>query len=299
MRLLLFLSAVSWSSAPALAEEVARSGGPTAESARQAGAAATVISGAEIDRRRYGTLSDAMRWTPGLAATDLGPRGGDADDGVAARIARGLNAGVPAWWGDVPIGFDPRLHDMERIQVLLGPHGVSHGLGAMSEGVRYVPGKPDTRRRTFEVRGEALARAHGGDPGGDLGVTANLPLADGTPALRASLGMFHDPGFIDHGHVLREPGTSHPEPAAGTAADHRYGEADADTERTLSARLSLLWNATEDVEVVLSHLTATAMPKYRPCGDYRTEIANDSPSCAGGQDASFCRNLDQQPAMVA
>ena len=46
-----------------------------------------------------------------------------------------------------------------------------------------------------------------------------------------------------------------PEPAAGSAAAHLYGEADTDTGRTLSARLSLLWNATEDVAVVLSHPT--------------------------------------------
>ena len=247
MRLLLFLSAVCWWSAPALAGEAARSGG-LAESAREA--VATVISGAEIDRRGYWTLSDAARWTPGLVVTDLGPRGGD---GAATRIARGLNAGVPAVWGDVPIGFDPRLHDMERVEVLLGPQGVSHGLGAMSGVVRYVPRKPDTRRRTFEVRGEGFARAHGDDPGGAFGVTANLPLADGALALRASLGVFRDPGLIDQRYLLREPGTSHPEPAPGSAAAHLYGKADADTGSTLSARLSLLWNATEDVEVVLSH----------------------------------------------
>lgn len=246
MRHLLFLSAICCSTAPALAGEAA---GGVYE------AAATVISGAEIDRRGDGTLSDAARWTPGLAAIDQGPRGGGGGDGVAARIARGLDAGVPAWWGDVPIGFDPRLHDMERVEVRLGPQGVSHGLGAMSGVVRYIPRKPDTGRRTFAVRGEGFAQAHGDGPGGEVGVTANVPLADGTLALRASLDVFRDPGFIDYGHVLREPGTSHPEPAAGAATAHLYGEADADTGRTLSARLSLLWNATEDMAVVLSHLT--------------------------------------------
>ena len=267
MRFLLFLSAVCWLSAPALAGEAARSGG-LALSDRETGAAATVISGAEIDRRGYETLSDAARWTPGLTAFDLGPRGGAGGDGVAVRIARGLNAGVPALWGDMPIGFDPRLHDMERVEVLLGPRGVSHGLGAMSGVVRYVPRKPDTRRQTFEVRGGGVTQAHGNDPGGDLGAMVNLPLDDGTLALRASLGVFRDPAFIDYGHVLREPGTSHPEPAAGSTGAHLYRKADADTGRTLSARLSLLWNATEDVEVVLSHLTQDL-----DAGGYRTSHA--------------------------
>ena len=268
MRHLLFLSAICCSAAPALAGEAARPGEPAVPSAREVPAGGAVISGAEIDRRGYRTLSDAARWTPGLSVFDLGPRGGGGGDGVAGRIARGLNAGVPAVWGDVPIGFDPRLHDMERVEVLLGPQGVSHGLGAMSGVVRYVPRKPDTRRRTFELHGEGFAQAHGDDPGGDLGVTANLPLVDGTLALRASVGMFHDPGFIDQRHLLRAPGTSHPEPAAGSAAAHLYGKADADTGRTLSARLSLLWKPTEDVEVVLSHLTQDL-----DAGGYRTNQA--------------------------
>ena len=247
MRSLLFLSAVCWSAAPVFAGEAARSGESAAGSAHEIPAAVTVISGADIERRGYGTLPDAARWTPGLAVNDLGPRGG------ASRIVRGLNAGVPAYWGDIPIAFDPRLRDMERVEVLLGPQGVSHGLGTMSGVVRYSPRKPDTRRRTFEVHGEGFARARGGELGGDLGLTANLPLADGKLALRAAFGMFGDPGFIDYGHVLREPGTSHPEPAAGTEAAHLYGKPDAETERTLSARLSLLWNPAEDVEVVLAY----------------------------------------------
>ena len=248
-----FLSAVFWPAAPALAGESPRPGEPAAGGAPEVPGAATVMSGTEIDLRGYQTLPDVARWTPSLSTVDLGPRGGDAYGGAASRIVRGLDAGVPAFWGDVPIGFDPQLHDMERVEVLPGPHGVSHGLGAMSGVVRYVPRKPETRGRTFELWGRGFAQAHGDDPGGDLGVTANVPLADGRLALRASAGRFVDPGFIDYGHVLREPGTSHPQPAPGAAAAHLYREADADTGRTLSARLSLLWNATEDIEVVLSH----------------------------------------------
>ena len=250
---LLFLSAICWSSAPALAGEAARCDEPAAGSVHELPAGAAEITGADIERRGYGTLSNAARWTPGLEVTDLGPRGGNSWGGAAPRTVRGLGAGVPAYLGDLPIAFDPRLHDMERVEVLLGPQGVSHGLGAMSGVVRYSPRKPDTRCRTFEVYGEGFARAHGDDAGGDLGLTANLPLAEDKLALRASIGVLRDPGFIDYGHVLREPGTSHPEPAAGTAAAHLYRKADTDTGRTLSARVSLLWNATQDVEVMLAH----------------------------------------------
>ena len=215
-------------------------------------AGTTVLSGADIERRGYSTLADAARWSPGLAVIDLGPRGG-VFAGSAPRSVRGLYAGVPAYLGDIPIAFDPWLHDMERVEVRLGPRGVLYGPGAMAGVVRYTPRKPDARRRTFEARGGGFTRAHGGKPGGDVGLTANLPLAEDRLALRASLGMHRDAGFIDYGHVLREPGTSHPEPAPGTAAAHLRREPDRDAGRTLSTRMSLLWNATEDIEVVLAH----------------------------------------------
>lgn len=52
-------------------------------------------------------------------------------------------------------------------------------------------------------------------------------------------------------------------------------------------------------DVIAYQLPETVMPKDRPCGDYRTDSRMTQSSCAGGQDASFCLNLDQQPAMVA
>ncbi len=245
---LLFLSALCWFAAPAHAGEMPPG------SAHGIPAAAAAVSGDEIDRRGYGTLADAARWMPGLAVTGLGPRGGDANGGAAGRTFRHLGAGTPAYWGEIPVGFDPRLHDMERVEALPGPQGVRYGLGAMAGAVRYTPRKPDPQRRTLELRGEGIAWAHSGDPGGDLGLTANLPLADGRLALRASFGLYRDPGFIDYRHLLRTPGVSHPQPAADAAA-HLHGKADTDNGRTLSARLALLWRATEDIEVVLSHQT--------------------------------------------
>lgn len=255
IRLLLLVSALCWPGSPAFAWEAVEPDGYAAWSAYRVPSATTVIYGAEIERRGYGTLRDAARWTPEIRVTDIGPRGGGVYGGAASRTVRALGAGVPAYWGDVPIAFDPRLLDVERVEVLSGPQGVSDGLGAMAGVVRYLPRKPDTERQKFEMSGEGFLRARGADPGADLGLVANLPMADGRLAMRVSFGVFHDPGFIDYGHLIREPGASHPEPAAGAEASHLYREADADTERTLSARLSLLWKATEDIEIVLSHQT--------------------------------------------
>ena len=97
------------------------------------------------------------------------------------------------------------------------------------------------------MRGDLFALAHGGAPGSGAGLTFNLPLVEWRLALRGSVDRFADPGFIDYDYLLRAPGISEPEPDLtdpGAVAANLRSEPDANTEDTLSARLSLLWNAT-------------------------------------------------------
>ena len=145
----------------------------------------SAVTGADLERRAIGNLTELSRWTPGLTVVDQGARGSNV------VIARGLNTdslngsefagnnynnGVATYLGDIPLAVDLRLHDIERVEVLLGPQGTLYGAGTLAGAVRYLPRRPDTERRTFEVRGDLFALAHGGVPGSDAGLTFNLPL---------------------------------------------------------------------------------------------------------------------------
>ncbi len=215
----------------------------------------SAVTGADIERRAIGNLTELARWTPGLTVVDQGARGSNA------VIARGLhtdalngsestdnnyNNSVATYLGDIPLAIDLRLHDIERVEVLLGPQGTLYGAGTLAGAVRYLPRRPDTERRTFEVRGDLFALAHGGAPGSDAGVTFNLPLVARRLALRGSVDRYADPGFIDYDYLLRTPGVSEPEPDLtdpdALAANLRSAP-DANTEETVSARLALLWQA--------------------------------------------------------
>ena len=165
------------------------------EPLRQVPMSISAVSGANIERRAVGNLTELSRWTPGLTVVDQGARGSNV------VIARGLhtdaltgseqagnnyNNGVATYLGDIPLAVDLRLYDIERVEVLLGPQGTLYGAGTLAGAVRYLPRRPDTERRTFEVRGDLFALAHGGAPGSDVGLTFNLPLASGRLALRGS-----------------------------------------------------------------------------------------------------------------
>ena len=225
----------------------------------------SAVTGADIEARAIANLTELARWTPGLTVVDQGARGSNA------IIARGLNTdslngseftgnnynnGVATYLGDIPLAIDLRLHDIERVEVLLGPQGTLYGAGTLAGAVRYLPRRPDTERRTFEVRGDLFALAHGGAPGSDAGVTFNLPLVTGRLALRGAIDRYDDPGFIDYDYLLRTPGVSEPEPdltdPEAVAANLR-SEPDANTEETVSARLSLLWEATPALSALFAY----------------------------------------------
>ena len=225
----------------------------------------SAVTGDDLERRAIGNLTELARWTPGLTVVDQGARGSNV------IIARGLNTdslngseftgnnynnGVATYLGDIPLGIDLRLNDIERVEVLLGPQGTLYGAGTLAGAVRYLPRRPDTERRTFEVRGDLFTLAHGGAPGSDAGLTFNLPLVSRKLAFRGSIDRYSDPGFIDYDYLLRTPGVSEPEPDLNdpeAVAENLRREADANTEETISARLSLLWEATPNLSALFAY----------------------------------------------
>ncbi|MDE0185744.1 MAG: TonB-dependent receptor [Candidatus Poribacteria bacterium] len=225
----------------------------------------SAVTGADLEQRAIGNLTELARWMPGFAVVDQGARGSNA------IIARGLNTdslsgsefngnnynhSVATYLGDIPLSVDLRLHDIERVEVLLGPQGTLYGAGTLAGAVRYLPRRPDTGRRTFEGRGDLFALAHGGVPGSDAGVTFNLPLVTRKLALRGSVDYYVDPGFIDYDYLLRTPGVSEPEPDLsdpGAAAANLRSEPDANTEETVASRLSVLWEATAELSALFTY----------------------------------------------
>ena len=225
----------------------------------------SALTGADLEQRGIGNLTELARWMPGFTVVDQGARGSNV------IIARGLhtdslngsefsgnnyNNGVATYLGDIPLAVDLRLHDIERVEVLLGPQGTLYGAGTLAGAVRYLPRRPDTGLRTFEVRGNLFALAHGGAPGSETGVTFNLPLVSRKLALRGSVDYYTDPGFIDYDYLLRTPGTSEPEPDLSdpdAVEANLRSEPDANTEKTVSARFTLLWEATPELSAIFTY----------------------------------------------
>lgn len=90
---------------------------------------------------------------------------------------------------------DLDLFDLNRVEVLRGPQGTLYGSGSLSGTVRYITNQPDPE--AFESTVEAtLSKVQGGEFGGDLKGTVNLPLSPAA-ALRITAYASQFPGFID------------------------------------------------------------------------------------------------------
>ena len=87
----------------------------------------------------------------------------------------------------------------------------------------------------------------------------NLPIVADHIAFRSATGYYFDPGFIDYSLLVQEPGVSLPQPDgpdsisdAGYAAN-LYEEEDLNFERTFTTRNQLLFQADEDLQLLLTY----------------------------------------------
>ncbi|MCT2398455.1 TonB-dependent receptor [Novosphingobium mangrovi (ex Huang et al. 2023)] len=110
-------------------------------------------------------------------------------------------ATVGQYIGDLRLTYnapdpDLRLSDMARVEVLEGPQGTLYGAGSLGGIIRLVPNAPQLDVTSFSgMLGGSLTQH--GDPGADASATVNLPLAEGTAALRATVDAMRLGGYID------------------------------------------------------------------------------------------------------
>lgn len=264
------LSAISLNSVQAIAqdratlEEVIVTASRRSESIQDIPLNISAVSGDAIKAQGFDSLTDIMRWVPGIHVVDQGARAADA------IVVRGLNANpvtssealnnsggdtVATYIGEIPLYVDLKLNDMERVEVLLGPQGTLYGAGTLGGAIRYIPNKPQFDEASVEVRGDLYQISDADDVSSDIGITLNMPISD-TLAFRLNVDYLQDSGFIDYIYTVREPGVSNPDPDFSNPADvnaNLRAVDDVNDEETLSARGAVRWTPTEKVDATLTY----------------------------------------------
>jgi outer membrane receptor protein involved in Fe transport len=220
----------------------------------------SAVGAAQIEDQGLNELSELTAYVPGIHIVN---QGGHAASPI---IVRGLNADplsandgdnsgggtVATYVGEIPLFVEFRLEDMERVEVLMGPQGTLYGAGTLGGAIRYIPKRPDFSAASLQLRADVYDYSEGEDFSSDAGFTFNLPLGEHA-ALRGSLDVLTDTGFVDYNYIVSDIGVSDPD-GFNNNANFRP-EADANDEDTVSARLAFRLNPNDvwDFNITLYH----------------------------------------------
>ena len=165
----------------------------------------SALSGYEIQAKQIKDYDDIARAIPGVSFNSLG--GSEGLDNISIRgiSSTSGSATVGIYLDDVSITvknfFDgssqPKLFDIDRIEVLRGPQGTLYGASAMGGTIRFITKAPDLDNYSGELSTDLSGTVHGGVNYNE-GAVVNVPIAPGKAAIRASLGYSLDSGYVDH-----------------------------------------------------------------------------------------------------
>jgi outer membrane receptor protein involved in Fe transport len=253
------------SSATSFGDEIIVTGTRRATTIQDTPINISAIGSEDIARQRIDDVRDLADFTPGLTISDTGPgttgsivlRGLSASDVNDAGASYDDALGV--YLGEVPLYYDFKLLDLERVETLLGPQGTLYGLGTLAGAIRYIPNRPNADMVEGEVHGRLYTKDHGDKLGYQGDFAINLPIVTDHVAFRTATGYYYDPGFIDYPVLLQEPGVSLPQPGSPDGVtDEDYAanltsREDLNFEKTFTTRNQLLLQTSPDLKAIFTY----------------------------------------------
>jgi iron complex outermembrane recepter protein len=206
----------------------------------------TAIESEQLVNTNQVRLEDYYTKLPGLNLTTLGNTSNPLVSIRGVTTGGYINPTVAIVVDDVPFGasagaaqngsatlapsFDPS--ELSQIEVLRGPQGTLYGASSLGGLLKYVTATPSMDGFAGRLQVGTTSVDGGDDLGYSVRGSVNVPISD-TFALRASGSTRKDAGYIDN---------------------LQTGEEDVNSLESLSGRLAVLWQPTEDFSVKLSTL---------------------------------------------
>jgi iron complex outermembrane recepter protein len=164
----------------------------------------TVFTGQTLENYNIQSFADYATKTPNVSFSYGGGPTGIADARtVAIRGITGQNlygtSGATGFYIDdtpVPGSVDPRVLDIDNIEVLKGPQGTLFGESSLGGNVRLITKKPNLEKDEFSFTTQAGFTSGGGSADGGASIIDNLVAVPGTLAFRTVLFFNHDAGYL-------------------------------------------------------------------------------------------------------
>jgi iron complex outermembrane recepter protein len=198
----------------------------------------TALTSEELAKRGAVDIADIIANSPGLSnpSQGLGINNNLIIRGVATGAGSTLaQATVSLLLDEVDLNpgavtfgtSDPKIVDVQQVELLRGPQGTLFGAGSLSGVVRYISNKPNLNEfgGSVEVTGSST---HLGGASEDVTAVLNAPIIDGKLGARLAAYYDNDAGWVD---------------------DRGRGISNVNDTRTYGVRFSLLSKPVDDVTV--------------------------------------------------
>ena len=174
------------------------------EDVRKVPLSVSVVSGDAIQENHINDVTDLTRAVPNLSFSS------QAGAGLSTLEIRGVSsqagsATVSLYLDDVSLTTrnlysqgtaEPRFFDLDRVEVLRGPQGTLYGASSLGGTIKFISKQPDAKTFSGSTYTELSSTSHGGI--NYLGqAVLNVPLIQGSTALRIGVQTGHDSGYID------------------------------------------------------------------------------------------------------
>jgi len=165
----------------------------------------SAISGAALAEHHIEDYDDITRTVPGISF-QAGPGPGLDNIEIRGVSSTSGSATVGIYIDEVSVtvsnsqydgAVQPKLFDLDRIEVLRGPQGTLYGASSMGGTIRFITKQPDLHSFSASVSTDLSETHHGGFNNDEYAIL-NIPVIDGVFALRIGVDLANESGYIDH-----------------------------------------------------------------------------------------------------
>lgn len=187
-----------------------------AENLRDVAASISVLSPSAIQDLHIESFADISRAVPNVSFTTNG--GGPGLDTLEIRgiSSQAGTAAIGVYLDDTSLTTrnlytegtaEPRMFDVQRVEVLRGPQGTIWGGGTLGGVIRFVGNAPDLHRFSAYTYAEGSRTSYADGTNWSGQGVVNIPIVDGKLALRLGVYEGDDSGYVNQtspvdGHMI-------------------------------------------------------------------------------------------------
>jgi outer membrane receptor protein involved in Fe transport len=221
----------------------------------------------------YATKTPNVSFTNGPGSTGVSNARTVAIRGITGQNLFGT-AGATGFYIDdtpVPESVDPRVLDIDRVEILKGPQGTLFGESSLGGNIRLITKRPDLTRNNVGYLAQVGLTSGGGSADGGASVIGNIVVVPDSLAIRVVLFGNHDAGYLTRTFPERAS------PAVGDPflAAPRTSVKDQGAQTMFGGSATVLWRPNDAIEARLRIMfqdthdkgfpaTFAALPAFRP-----------------------------------